>query len=96
MPLTTDGLIEEMRRFRSDKLALVALIGSMGFESEADALARLKHVQSTASGWLLTHRRKSKSERSADRMQAGIWQDVYDLTLEVEPWLSQMVERMAA
>lgn len=96
MPLTTEGVIEEMQRFRADKLALVALLGSMGAESESDALERLRHVRSTASEWLTLHRRKKTDERRADAVQARIWQDVYDLTGEVEPWLSQMVERMAS
>lgn len=96
MPLTTERLIEEMQRFRSDKLALVALIGSMGTESEVDALTRVRHVQATAAEWLTAHRRKKTDERREDAAQARIWQDVYDLTREVEPWLAQVVERMAA
>ena len=36
-PLTTEGLIEDMRRFRSDKMALVGLVGSMGAETETAA-----------------------------------------------------------
>ena len=91
MPLTTEGLIHEMVRFRADKLALVALIGSMGAESEADALARLRDIRDLASDQLLALRRKRKSEwTSVERKQHPIWQGVYELANEVEPWLAQV------
>jgi hypothetical protein len=93
MALTTEGLIEEMRRFRSDKLALVALIGSMGVENEHDALVRLREVRDLASVQLEALRRKRKPEwTKLERQQKPIWQGVYDLAGEVEPWLDQMAK----
>jgi hypothetical protein len=93
MPLTTEGLIDELQRFRADKMALVALLGSMGQESEIDALARLRYVQQTAADWLVAHRRKPKAGQREDAAQQRIWQGVYDLTREAEPWLAAVVER---
>ena len=88
MPLTTKGLIDEMRCFRSDKLALVALLGSMGRESEADALERLREIIHIAEERLTEIRRVKRAERGRD---AEVWRGVLDLATEVEPWLAQVV-----
>jgi hypothetical protein len=93
VPLTTEGLIDELRRFRSDKLALVALIGSMGAENERDALARLREIRGLADSQLTALRRKRKAEWSKqDRLQKPIWEGIFELTTEVEPWLAQIAE----
>jgi hypothetical protein len=91
--LTTEGLIEELQRFRSDKLALVALIGSMGAENAADALVRLRQVRDVASEQLLILRKKRKPEwTTLERRQKPIWEGVYELASEVEPWLAQVAK----
>jgi chemotaxis regulatin CheY-phosphate phosphatase CheZ len=93
MTLTTEGLIEQMKRFRQDKLALVALVGSMGAESEKDALDRLREIIA------LTEKHLTEA-RSAHRGRLGdvdrLASDVLELAHEIEPWLAQMVERSAA
>lgn len=61
-PLTTDGLIRQIRDFRSDKLALVALVGSMGQESEVDALSRLREIKGMMAGRLTEMRKKGKGK----------------------------------
>lgn len=90
MPLTTDGLIEEIRRFRADKLALVGLIASMGKDSEADALERLRELISTLEAHLKEARSKNRGRLGASDELA---RDVLALAHEVEPWLSRAVER---
>jgi hypothetical protein len=93
MALTTEGLIEELRRFRADKMALVALVGSMGAESETDALDRLREIKDLASETLETTRRTKKADRTQQqRVQEPIWRGVYDLATEIEPWLARVVE----
>jgi hypothetical protein len=90
--LTTEGLIQDIRRFREEKLALVALIGSMGVESEADALECLRWLRDNAALELTALRRTPKSKRVGDwhRYQA-ILSGVYELASEVEPWLAHVV-----
>lgn len=92
-PLTTDGAIEQLARFRKDKLALVALVGSMGNESEADALARLREIITILGEHLTEARRARRGRRSGVDQLAS---DVLDLAREVEPWLTQIVERSSA
>lgn len=96
MALSTDGLIEEIRRFRSDKMALVALIGSMGDESEVDALARLRNIIEIANGQILAIRKMPRAERRAIHATERIWHDVWELASEIEPWLAQVVARRAS
>ncbi len=88
MALTTDGLIEEMRRFRSDKLAVVALVGSMSDESQDRALIRLREIIDILAEHLT-------EARSANRGRLGrqdeLASDVYDLATEIEPWLAKAV-----
>jgi hypothetical protein len=94
MPLTTEGLIEEMQRFRSDKLALVALVGSMGTEDEQDALARLRDIRDVMGERLTEMRRKGRGKRTReDALQQPIIQGVYELANEIEPWLTQVCAR---
>ncbi len=90
MTLSTEGLIESMKRFRSDKLALVALVGSMGAESEADALARLREIIHISSARIVAIRRLPIAERRAAHAEADLWHDVWELASEIEPWLSQV------
>lgn len=93
MPLTTDGLIAQIKNFRSDKLALVALIGSMGQESEADALERVREIKTLMGDRLTEMRRKGRGKVTCEEAKMKpIIQGVYDLCCEVEPWLAQFVE----
>jgi hypothetical protein len=96
MPLSTEGLIEGIRRFRSDKLALVALIGTMGAESEADALERLRDVIRVTREQITEIRKMPRAQRRKLHAAEGLWHDVYELATEVEPWLAQLVKRTAA
>lgn len=97
MPLTTEGVIEELQRFRTDKMALCALIGSMGAESEADALTRLREIRDTAAEQLTAIRRTRKAQRTKNQHDLEpIWQGVHDLAQEIEPWLTHLVERPPA
>lgn len=96
MALSTEGLIEEIKRFRSDKLALVALVGSMGEESEADALARLRRIIEIANGQIVTIRRLPIAERRKAHATESLWHDVWELATEIEPWLAQLVARSAS
>ena len=90
MPLTTEGLIEELQRFRSDKLALVALVGSMAEESEAQALVRLRELIGILENHLTEARSKHRGRLGdADHLAS----DVLGLAKEIEPWLSSLVER---
>lgn len=87
MPLTTEGLIGELQRFRSDKMALVGLVGSMN-SSEADALDRLREIISRLEIYLTEARSKNRGRLGDhDRLVS----DVLDLAREVEPWLDQVV-----
>lgn len=96
MPLSTEGLIEEIKRFRSDKLALVALVGSMGAESADDALARLRDIEAIAAGQLTRIRKLPRAERRSLHATEGLWHDVWELAREIEPWLAQVVGKAAA
>jgi tRNA A37 methylthiotransferase MiaB len=88
VPITTDGVIEGLRRFRRDKLAVVALVGCMGQDDPAEALERLRAVRDVMSEQLTEHRRSSSRRRDP---LAELAADVYDLAVEVEPWLAQVV-----
>jgi hypothetical protein len=88
VPLTTDGLIEELHRFRSDKLALCALVGSMGKESEVDALERLHEIQKTLGEHLTEARSANRGRLGAKDSLAS---DVLSLADEIEPWLAKVV-----
>jgi len=92
VPLSTTGLIETVARFRADKLALVALIGTMGAETEADALARLRDVIRVTAEQMAAIRKMPRPKRQG----FDLWHDVHELATEVEPWLAQLVERTAA
>jgi hypothetical protein len=93
-PLTTEGVLDELRRFRADKIALVALVGSMGAESEHDALARLREIRDLTSDQLAEMRRKGRGKRTReDALRQPIMQGVYELANEIEPWLAQLCAR---
>lgn len=96
MPLSTEGLIEEIARFRSDKLALVALLGSMGETSEIDALARLRSIIQIAGDRVVGLRRLPLAERRRLGLEEKLWHDVWELATEAEPWLADLVERSLA
>jgi hypothetical protein len=91
MPLSTEGLIEGMKRFRADKLALVALVGSMGVESESDALDRLREIIRISSERLVAIRRMPRAKRREHRREEAIWHDVWELASDIEPWLAKVV-----
>jgi hypothetical protein len=88
--LTTEGVIEELRRHRKDKLALVGLVGSMDPVSEVAALARLRDVIAR----LETHLTEA---RSANRGRLGdsdrLASDILALASDIEPWLASFVEK---
>ena len=89
-PLTTEGLIEDMRRFRSDKMALVGLVGSMGAETETDALERLRDL-------IRVHKEMftRRDTRRKPTLVEALSRDVLALAEEIEPWLARVVEHGA-
>jgi hypothetical protein len=92
MPLSTEGLLEELQRFRRDKLALVALVGCMDAESEEGALIRLREIIALTEEHLV-------EARSANRGRLGrkdqLARDVLELASEIEPWLAKVAEKDA-
>jgi len=88
MILTTEGLIEQLARFRSDKLALVGLVGSMS-TSEQDALDRLREVIERLSVYLNEKRSENRGRLNSEDHLAS---DILCLAREIEPWLAQVVE----
>jgi len=87
MPLSTEGLIEELHRFRRDKLAIVALVGAMSETNEQDALKRLREIIEITQEYLVEARSAHRGRLGTrDRLAA----DVLELASEIEPWLAKV------
>jgi len=84
-----EALIEQLHSYRREKLALVALVGSMN-SSEQEALTRLREIIDSIEPYLDEKRSENKGRLDAS---ARLAQDVLGIARDIEPWLAQSVER---
>lgn len=91
-PLISDeSLINMMYDHRTDKLAVVLLVGFMGGDSTLEAWTRLDDFMPTIRDLA---RRSAKGYRGKDKLKidSQIALRVRDLAEQVEPWLRQIAE----